>query len=691
MKRKKLRPFGKRLARSIMWTQFIVMGLASVLVFFEIKNTILMEEYDLYRSYLKISHQEISKVTSEVSLGMMNHVAEIEDRLGEPERLSAIMTDIVSRNPHIHSCGISFVSDYYPRKGHWYCPYTVRKEDGQIEEQFIGDADYDYLNAEWFTEALKADSGYWSKPFFDSTDSVTALVSYLIPIRDKRNKTVAVLGADMSLEWLSKRLISPRLWADSIDIHFDERASDDEIVVDDKGEVNTLIQNRKWRFITLDFVIDGDGTFLASPNKDRIVNQNYFKCAEATPDTIDDYVGRMMVAGKQGTYRDKDDDPCSFDYFEMSPFSVYLFFEPIEGTNWSVGLVVPAVMIDGMAILVGVVLLFFIGLALLIVRLVGWLLIGRATKPLKHLATSAKEVARGNFSAPLPEIKHNDEIHLLRDSFEDMQHSLTKYIEELKDTTASKAAIDNELRVAHDIQMGMLPKVFPPYPERDDIDIFGQLTPAKDVGGDLFDFYLRDNQLFFCVGDVSGKGVPASLVMAVTRSLFRNISAHTTAPNQIISTLNTSLIGGNETNMFVTCFVGVLDLSDGCLRYSNAGHNLPLLIGQGVGQLPCDPNVPLGVIDDWEFTVQEIDIAPKTTIFLYTDGLNEAENMQHAQFDIKRVLTLSEKLLAEGKNDPQTIINQMIEAVHEFVGGAEQSDDLTMLAIKYNSTNGREG
>ena len=179
--------------------------------------------------------------------------------------------------------------------------------------------------------------------------------------------------------------------------------------------------------------------------------------------------------------------------------------------------------------------------------------------------------------------------------------------------------------------------------------------------------------------------------MAVTRSLFRNISAHTTAPNQIISTLNTSLIGGNETNMFVTCFVGVLDLSDGRLRYSNAGHNLPLLIGQGVGQLPCDPNVPLGVIDDWVFTVQEIDIAPKTTIFLYTDGLNEAENMQHAQFDIKRVLTLSEKLLAEGKNDPQTIINQMIEAVHEFVGGAEQSDDLTMLAIKYNSTNGREG
>ena len=691
MKGKKLRSFGKRLARRIMWTQFIVMGLASILVFIFVKNTVRGEEFDQYRSYLKIAHQDVSKVVSEVSLGMTNHVSEIEGRLEDPDRLSAIMADIVTNNPHIRSCGISFVADYYPGKGHWYCPYALRGEDGQVEEQLIGDDSHDYLKAEWFTEALKADSGYWSKPFFDSTDSITPLVSYLIPIRNKNKQTVAVLGADVSLEWLSKKLnLGQAIGNDSVNVTFEANRSDKD-AQEGNGEVNALIQDRKWRFVTLSFIIDGDGTFLASPSRSWVIHKNYFKCAEETPDTIDDHVGRMMVAGEKGSYTDESGEPSSFRFFEIDLLPVYIFYEPIEGTNWSVALVVPALMIDLFAIGMGAFLIFFIGLALLVVRLVGWLLIGRATKPLKQLAASAKQVARGNFSAPLPEIKHNDEIHLLRDSFDEMQHSRTNYIEELKTTTASKAAIENDLRVAHDIQMGMLPKEFPPYPERNDIDIFGQLTPAKDVGGDLFDFYIRDNQLFFCVGDVSGKGVPASLVMAVTRSLFRNISAHTSNPSHIISTLNTSIIGMNETNMFVTCFVGVLQLSDGLLRYSNAGHNVPLLIGQGVGQLPCDPNVPLGVVPEWEFTEQEIDIASQTTIFLYTDGLNEAENTEHAQFDIRRVLKIAEQLLGEEKNDPHTIISTIDEAVHDFVGEAEQSDDLTMLAIKYKSTNGSEG
>lgn len=143
-----------------------------------------------------------------------------------------------------------------------------------------------------------------------------------------------------------------------------------------------------------------------------------------------------------------------------------------------------------------------------------------------------------------------------------MQHSLTHYVEELKETTASKAAIENELKIAHDIQMSMLPKTFPPYPERDDIDIFGTLKPAKDVGGDLFDFYIRDEKLIFCIGDVSGKGVPASLVMAMTRSLFRNISSHVTEPHLIVKALNDTMADDNDTNMFVTLFLGVLDLPD---------------------------------------------------------------------------------------------------------------------------------
>ena len=304
-------------------------------------------------------------------------------------------------------------------------------------------------------------------------------------------------------------------------------------------------------------------------------------------------------------------------------------------------------------------------------------------RPLTKLADSANEVAKGNFSVPLPKMKHNDEIRLLRDSFEGMQHSLKEYIEELKDTTASKAAIENELKVAHDIQMSMLPKTFPPYPERDDVDIYGMLTPAKDVGGDLFDFYIRDEKLFFCIGDVSGKGIPASLVMAMTRSLFRNISLHVSEPNVIMRGLNAAVADGNDTNMFVTLFLGVLDLHTGVLQYCNAGHDSPLLIGGIVRTLDCDSNLPIGVLDDWAFTLQEIQLESPTTIFLYTDGLNEAEDSMHAQFGEGRILRVAESQMVAGIVEPAVIVSQMQEAVHRFVDEAEQSDDMTMLAIKY--------
>jgi sigma-B regulation protein RsbU (phosphoserine phosphatase) len=266
-----------------------------------------------------------------------------------------------------------------------------------------------------------------------------------------------------------------------------------------------------------------------------------------------------------------------------------------------------------------------------------------------------------------------------------MQHSLSEYVDELKKTTASKAAIENELRVAHDIQMSMLPKTFPPYPERNDIDIYGTLTPAKDVGGDLFDFYIRDEKLFFCIGDVSGKGVPASLVMAVTRTLFRNVSAHVSKPDMIVSAINNALAEGNATSMFVTLFIGILDLQTGGLNYCNAGHNSPLIIGRNVSLLPCDPNLPIGIESVWQFSCQNTILEPQSSIFLYTDGLNEAENINHAQFGDQRIMDVAESLAATETAAPTTIVNMMGKAVHSFVGDAEQSDDLTMLSIKYQN------
>jgi sigma-B regulation protein RsbU (phosphoserine phosphatase) len=308
--------------------------------------------------------------------------------------------------------------------------------------------------------------------------------------------------------------------------------------------------------------------------------------------------------------------------------------------------------------------------------------IKKASLPIRLLALSANDVAKGNFKSALPQLKSRDEIHQLRDSFEKMEHSLSEYTEQLKTTTAEKAVIESELNIAHSIQMSMLPKTFPPYPERDDVDIYGQLTPAKAVGGDLFDFFIRDEKLYFCIGDVSGKGIPASMFMAVARSLFHNVSGHIVEPHIIAKALNESMCDGNDMNMFVTMFIGVLDLQTGHLTYCNAGHDSPLLIGQGVGVLPCESNLPIGLMD-WEFVPQETTIAPGTTIFLYTDGLNEAENLHHQQFGEEQILQLAEEQLAKGECEPMPLIQRMTAAVHFFAGEAEQSDDLTMLAIQY--------
>jgi len=254
--------------------------------------------------------------------------------------------------------------------------------------------------------------------------------------------------------------------------------------------------------------------------------------------------------------------------------------------------------------------------------------------------------------------------------------------------SAEKERIGSELHVASDIQHGMLPKVFPPYPERDDIDIYGSLVSAKEVGGDLYDFYIRDEKLFFCIGDVSGKGVPASLVMAVTRSLFRSISSREAMPDRIMSLLNDAMTETNKSNMFVTFFIGVLDLPTGRLRYSNAGHCPPLLIDpradKKVTPLPVTPNIPIGVMQKWKYDTREIIINPPTAIFLYTDGLTEAEEDHHLQFGEQRVIKVAQATADNSMPQfAETLVNRMQSAVDTFVNRNEQTDDLTMLAIQY--------
>ena len=248
----------------------------------------------------------------------------------------------------------------------------------------------------------------------------------------------------------------------------------------------------------------------------------------------------------------------------------------------------------------------------------------------------------------------------------------------LEKVRSKKDKMDNELRIAREIQMAMLPKALSPEKERSDIDLTSVMLPAREVGGDLYDFFIRDDRLFFCIGDVSGKGVPAALVMAVTRSLFRTVSSHEKSPRHIVSSMNESMAEMNENNMFVTFFCGVLDLKDGRLRYCNAGHNVPFVMDDGISDLPAEPNLPLGVLPDMEYVEQEATLPAGGTIVLYTDGLTEAENASHELLGEERAKAVLSPSASVVENK-----QRLLEGVASFVGNAERSDDLTLLLIRY--------
>lgn len=241
-----------------------------------------------------------------------------------------------------------------------------------------------------------------------------------------------------------------------------------------------------------------------------------------------------------------------------------------------------------------------------------------------------------------------------------------------------KERMQGELKVASDIQMAMVPKIFPPFPKRDDLDLSASIVPAKEVGGDLYDFFIRDEKLHFCIGDVSGKGVPASLLMAVTRTQYRTLAAQHDSPAQIVSTINDSMDEINENNMFVTFFCGVLDLKTGHMKFCNAGHNAPFILTDAIRELPVEPNLPLGVLSGFEFAEQSVDLNYDDALLLYTDGLNEAENIHHEQFGESGI-----RAVLHTRRTAQEQIDALKAAVAAFVGEAEPSDDLTMLFLHY--------
>ena len=245
---------------------------------------------------------------------------------------------------------------------------------------------------------------------------------------------------------------------------------------------------------------------------------------------------------------------------------------------------------------------------------------------------------------------------------------------------AAQERIESELRIARDIQMSMVPSIFP---EREGLDMFAQMTPAKEVGGDMYGYVLLGDKLYFAVGDVSGKGVPASLFMAQATRLFRTLAAQGMMPAEICTRMNNALNEDNEQGMFVTMFLGLLDLQTGHLSFCNAGHNPPI-IGGGDNQgdfLEMQANAPIGLFPDLEYEGEEIDSVKGRTLFIYTDGLNEAENPQQEQFGDERLLSI---LRDTHFDSAQQVIESLKEEIENHRKGAEPNDDLTMMCIRVN-------
>lgn len=545
---------------------------------------------------------------------------------------------VLLNNPDFYNCSIAFEPYYFSDKGRYFSAYT--KHVGDSLRTIQGGSDnYQYFFTDWYLMPTLLDRPCWTEPYMDldvATNTSEMVTSYCQTIKDKDGKLLGVINTSLSLNWLSHTISAIKPYPHSYSV-----------------------------------MIGRGGTYFVHPDSTKITRQTIFTQTIEQPDTALTALGHAMQRGEEGMkHMNIDGEDC------------YVFYKPLGKTGCSMAIVCPESDIFGSFDRVRRAVTAIVAVGLLLMLYLFIRIISRELSPLRRLAREAENIASGQFDAELPDFQRSDEIGQLSHSFSDMQQSLVKYIDELKSTTAQKASIESDLRIASNIQMGMLPEKFPTKEDRDDVQLYASLTPAKEVGGDLFDFYIRDEKLFFCIGDVSGKGVPASLFMAVTRSTFRTVSAHESMPDRIVMTMNKTISDMNKTQMFVTLFVGVLDLPTGRLYYCNAGHDAPLLVGAGVGELPCDANIPVGFMD-WKYTLQEARIFTGTTILLFTDGLTEAENANHAQFQMERVNEVAIQALANQQHEPRQLIDQMTVAVHEFVAGAEQSDDLTMMAIQY--------
>ena len=559
--------------------------------------------------------------------------------LSESELLS-LLGILVEKNPDVYGSTAAFEPYAFSGKKTCFAPYFFKPE-GKLQFRYLACDSYRYFSRDWYSIPKEQKRPSWNEPYYDKGGGNIIMATYSVPFFYEGRETVkfrGVVTADISLSWLQEVVSSIRT-----------------------GQTGYA------------FLLTGNGTFLTNPDGNIIMNKTIFALAKGNAAL--EKIGEEMISGKSGFVPVKG---------VLAGKEYWIAYAPMSTTRWSLGVIFPQDEVMADVIHLQHVVWFLGIMGILFVLIVTALITHSIVRPLRALASASEVIAEGNLDVNLPAVKGRDEVGTLTASFQNMATSLKKYIADLTRTTAEKERIESELSVAREIQMDMLKHVFPPFPDIPEFDIYAVIKPARAVGGDLYDFFfMDDDHLCFTIGDVAGKGVPASLMMAVTQTLIETHGTGGLDPGKILERVNKHISKDNPSCMFVTLFMGVLNIRTGKLTYCSGGHNPPVLLSlKGkIGPLELTGGIPLGLEEAFTFGHRTILLEKGDTLFLYTDGVTEAMNGEGQFFTEERL----EQVLKDLRNLPiSEMAAGVMKEIDAFVGTAPQADDITMLVLRFN-------
>lgn len=634
-----------RLAALVLGVSALLFGAVLAYNYFVSRDIIVNQAEENSRTLGREVANHVAAELRPVEQTVRNIALALEDASLTSGEITSLARRVVQSNKDIFAMAIAFEPYGMAKDRLFFAPYCHRTEDG-VRVTELGGPDYRYFYMDWYQLPRELGAPVWTEPYFDDGGGGVMMTTYAAPfyrLQDGRRRFAGVVTADIPLAWMQRVAQDVRLY--------------------DTG---------------YSFIISRNGTFIYHPLQELMLNHTIFSLAEERGDSRLWDLGRDMTEG--GTaFLERVSVKGGVESF--------FFYTPLHVGGWSLGLLFPKDEVLREATMLSRNLLLMGGLGFVLLAGGVFLVAGGVTRPLRRLSGAAMEIAGGNLDAPVPASRRNDEVGELTDAFAHMRESLRDYIRSLTETTAQKERIESELRIARDIQMGILPKLFPAFPEHDEFDVFASIEPAKEVGGDLYDFFFLDDRHFcFLVGDVSDKGVPAAFFMAVTKTLLKAVAPQSSGPAEILEKVNEDLAEENDSCMFVTLFLGILDIGTGEVRYANAGHNPPLLL-QGDGAQFVPPlNEPMaGAMPGMRYTEQSMVLGAGDVLFLYTDGVTEAMNHDRELFSEKRLTDLLARARTDGV---EGIVGLVDRAIKDFARGAVQSDDITMLALKFTGKKG---